>query len=151
MSKHTARGQASFLYLFDHGYPAADGAGLHAFHASELPFVFGTTQRTTPLWPKIPATTVHKQLSDAMLDYWSSFIISGQPSAAGHPSWPAYGLKREYMAFADEPRAGVHLMPGMFELVEEVVCRRRADGTQPWNWNVGLVAPPLPARAESCR
>ena len=30
----TEQGVASFLYLFDHGYPA-DDAGLHAFHAAE--------------------------------------------------------------------------------------------------------------------
>ena len=29
------------MYFFDHGYPAEDEAGLHGFHASELPFVFG--------------------------------------------------------------------------------------------------------------
>ncbi len=40
--KQTALGQPSFLYFFDHGYPAEEAAGLHAFHASELPYVFGT-------------------------------------------------------------------------------------------------------------
>ncbi len=40
--KQAALGLPSFLYLFDHGYPGADAAGLHGFHASELPFVFGT-------------------------------------------------------------------------------------------------------------
>ena len=54
--KQAALGLPSFLYFFDHGYPAADAAGLHAFHASELPFVFGTLDATTPHWPKIPAT-----------------------------------------------------------------------------------------------
>src|SRR5690606_14291700 len=39
--KQTAIGQPAFLYFFDHGYPAADAAGLHGFHASELPYVFG--------------------------------------------------------------------------------------------------------------
>src|SRR6185295_13132467 len=39
--KQTAIGVNSYLYLFDHGYPAADDGGLHAFHASELPYVFG--------------------------------------------------------------------------------------------------------------
>ena len=38
--------QPAYLYLFDHGYPATDAAGLHAFHASELPFVFGNVDRT---------------------------------------------------------------------------------------------------------
>jgi para-nitrobenzyl esterase len=42
-------------------------------------------------------------------------------------------------------------MPGMYELHEEVVCRRRAAGNQPWNWNVGIVSPNLPAAAEACR
>jgi para-nitrobenzyl esterase len=41
--KQTALRQPSFLYFFDHGYPAADTAGLHGFHASELPYVFGTS------------------------------------------------------------------------------------------------------------
>jgi para-nitrobenzyl esterase len=31
--KQTALGQPSFLYFWDHGYPAADTAGLHSFHA----------------------------------------------------------------------------------------------------------------------
>ena len=39
--QQTALGQHAYLYLFDHGYPAADSIGLHAFHASELPYVFG--------------------------------------------------------------------------------------------------------------
>jgi para-nitrobenzyl esterase len=149
--KQTARGQPSFLYFFDHGYPAADGAGLHAFHAAELPYVFGTARRTPPLWPKIPATTRENKLSDAMLDYWTSFMRSAQPRATGQPDWPAYGAKHEYMRFAGEPRPGTYLMPGMFEFMEQVVCRRRAAGTQPWHWNVGLASPPLPPRAESCQ
>ena len=49
-----AIGQASYLYLFDHGYPAADAAGLHAFHASEIPYVFGTFDRAPPRWPSPP-------------------------------------------------------------------------------------------------
>lgn len=151
VSKQTTLGQSGFLYLFDHGYPAADAAGLHAFHAAELPYVFGTANRTTSLWPKVPSTQTETNLSDAMIDYWTSFMRAGEPSAASQPRWPAYGSTRAYIAFAGEPRPGVHLMPGMYELNEEVVCRRRADGAQSWNWNVGIVSPPLPPRAEACR
>lgn len=151
VSKQTALGQSGFLYLFDHGYPAAEAAGLHAFHASELPYVFGTADRTPSLWPKVPSTPAETKLSDAMLDYWTSFVRSGEPSAAGQARWPAYGSTRSYMTFAGEPRPGTHLMPGMYELNEQVVCRRRASGAQAWNWNVGMISPPLPSRAESCR
>ncbi|HET6564299.1 MAG TPA: carboxylesterase family protein [Xanthomonadales bacterium] len=140
----TSAGQPSFLYLFDHGYPAADEAGMHAHHASELPYMWGNLNRTPPLWPKIPDTAEENRMADAMLDYWTSFARDGQPAATGEASWPAYGTERTYMNFGEEPQAGKHLMPGMFELHETVVCRRRNDGGIPWHWNVGVVSPPLP-------
>jgi para-nitrobenzyl esterase len=146
----TAQGQPSFLYYFNHSYPAADEAGLHAFHASEIPYVFGGGDRTPPNWPAIPETDVESSLSDAMLSYWVSFVREGVPSAEGQPAWRAYGEDRAYIAFDQTPDGGEHLMPGMFELVEEVVCRRRAQGDLPWHWNVGVVSPPLPPAAE-CR
>ena len=145
----TARGFPSYLYLWDHGYPAADSADLHAFHASELPYVFGSVNGTPPLWPKIPDTAAERTLSEATLDYWASFVKSGKPSARGVPEWPAYGTMRTYMHFADGPRAVQGIMPGMFELHEQVVCRRNAAGGIGWNWNVGIVSPPLPPAA-SC-
>lgn len=151
VNKQTALGQPSFLYLFDHGYPAAEKAELHAFHAAELPYVFGTAARTPPLWPKVPSTPVETKLSDAMIDYWTRFMRSAEPSATGHAPWSAYGSTRAYMTFDTEPRAGAHLMPGMYELNEAVVCRRRASGAQSWNWNVGILSPTLPPPAEQCR
>ena len=149
--KQTAAGVRSFLYLFDHGYPAADSRGLHAFHASELPYVFGTADRTPARWPAVPTTPGETQFTNAMLDYWTSFARTGTPSAANQPAWPAYGSERAYIAFEDAPHAKTHLMPGMYELNEEVVCRRRAKGGIPWHWNVGLASPPLPAEVPSCR
>lgn len=150
VAKQTAIGRPSFLYLFDHGYPAANDAGLHAFHASELPYVFGTADRTSAFWPKIPATEAEASLSNAMIDYWTSFARTGDPRSAQQPDWPAYGSGRAYMHFAEKPQAATDLFPGMYELHEEVVCRRRAKGGTPWNWNVGIIAPALPPR-EDCR
>jgi para-nitrobenzyl esterase len=149
--KQTALGHRSYLYLFDHSYPTAEAAGLHGFHASELPYVFGTADRTPPFWPKVPATKAEESLSNAMIDYWTSFARSGEPSAKSQPRWPAYDSTRAYMHFADVPRPAKNLMPGTYELVEQIVCRRRASGAQPWNWNVGIVAPVLPPREDSCR
>ncbi len=146
----TARGAASFLYLFDHSYPAMDAAGLHAFHASELPYVFGTPDKLGPNWPKIPSTAGETALSEAMLDYWASFAKDGKPRAKGQPDGPAYDGSRAFMHFADGPKPAQGMMPGMYELNEEVMCRRRAQGDQPWNWNVGLASPPMPPRAAGC-
>lgn len=148
--KQTALGLPAYLYLFDHGYPAMDEAGLHGFHASELPYVFGNLHRTPALWPKIPAGPQERALSDAMLDYWSSFARDGRPQAAHAQPWAAFGSKGEYMHFAQTPQLARALLPGMYRLNEEVVCRRLAAGDQAWNWNVGLAAPKLPAKAPPC-
>jgi para-nitrobenzyl esterase len=151
VAKQTAVGAPGYFYLFDHGYPAADAAGLHAFHASEIPYVFGTAKLTPPAWPKVPETAVEAKLSAAMADYWTSFARDGVPRAAGQPEWRPYGAERVYMAFVEGPQAGAHLRPGMYELNEAVMCRRRAQGDLSWNWNVGVVSPPLPAGAAQCR
>ena len=141
--KQAALGLPSFLYFFDHGYPAADAAGLHGFHASELPYVFGTLDRTSSVWPKIPATRRETGLSDAMIGYWSSFARTGQPQAANAPEWPAYGSTGAIMAFEDAPHPSECLAPGVYALHEEVVRRRRASGDIAWNWNVGIASPKL--------
>ena len=151
VSKQTAARVPSFLYYFDHTYPAAEAMGLRAFHASELPFVFGTVANTPSRWPKAPRTPTETGLSDAMLSYWVTFARNGVPSAPNQPLWKPYGRERAYMAFEDAPRAAVQLLPGMYELTEKVVCRRRASGNIPWNWNVGLASPPLPPAASQCR
>jgi para-nitrobenzyl esterase len=54
------------------------------------------------------------------------------------------------MRFAATPEPGNDLMPGRYELHEEVVCRRRAAGIA-WTWNVGVIAPPMPPPAPGCR
>ncbi|MGA3010601.1 MAG: carboxylesterase family protein [Terracidiphilus sp.] len=149
--KQSALGQPSFLYFFDHGYPAEDAAGLHGFHASELPYVFGTSDATPPHWPKVPATPVETRLSDAMVGYWSSFARTGRPQAANEPDWPSFGPAGSYMAFKEAPHPSEHLLPGMYEFNEESVCRRRASGDIAWNWNVGLYSPKLPTQQAQCK
>lgn len=145
----TALGQPGFLYLFDHGYPAADAAGLHGFHASELPFMFGNLDRTPPLWPKVPDTATETALAGAMVDYWTSFARDGQPRAEAAADWPAYGTAGGYVAFRETPVAGIDLAPGMYALHERAVCRRKAANLA-WNWNVGLMSPPLGDLAAAC-
>lgn len=138
--QQTALGQPTFLYFFDHGYPSADAADLHAFHASEVPYVFGSG--TTSVWPKIPDTEEERRFSALMREYWASFARDGVPSADAAP-WPEFGDAEAYMAFTDVPTPSQHLLPGMYAFHEAIVRQRRAKGDTPWNWNVGLWAPPL--------
>ena len=148
--KQAALGVPSYLYLWDHGYPAADSAGLHAFHASELPYVFDTFDGTPPLWPKNAHTPEEDVLADVMGDYWTSFARTGRPQAKNAPDWPAYAPDARYMHFAATPTPARNLMPGMYDLNETVMCRRRTNGTLSWGWLVGLWAPKTPAAVAGC-
>jgi para-nitrobenzyl esterase len=148
--KQAAIGQPSFLYYFSHSYPSADAAGLTGFHAGEVPFVFGTIAATPPAWPAIPDAPDERRLSEAMLDYWTSFARNGKPSSANGPAWRPFGSARAYMEFADAPKAGTGFMPGMYALHEQLLCRRRADGKQSWTWRTGSAAPMLPPQTPAC-
>lgn len=148
--RQTALGQGAYLYFFDHGYPAADEAGLHAFHAAEIPYVFTAMDRLPPRWPAPPDTAEERALSDAMMAYWASFAQTGVPTAPGQPDWPTYGADQAYMRIDGSPQPTRDLMPGMFELQETVVCRRMKAGGVPWNWNFGVIAPVPPPAATGC-
>jgi para-nitrobenzyl esterase len=148
--RQTRLGEGAYLYFFDHGYPAADDAGLHAFHAVEIPYVFSAMDKLPPLWPAPPDTAQERALSDAMMAYWGSFARAGVPTAPGQPDWPAYGATEAYMLFDGTPQPGRDLMPGMFEMQEAVVCRRVKAGGMPWNWNFGVIAPTPPPAATGC-
>jgi len=148
--KQAALGQPAFLYYFSHSYPSADARGMTGFHASEVPFVFGTIAATPSFWPAIPDTEAERRLSGAMLDYWTSFARGGTPSSTAGPVWKPFGTESAFMHFDDRPRASAGLMPGMYALHERVMCRRRAEGSQSWTWRTGSTAPILPAASPPC-
>ena len=149
VASQTAVGQPSFLYYFDHGYPAADDRGFHAFHGSEVPYVFGTKSSLPTWWPAIPDTDGERRLANAMLTYWARFIGDGVPTAPGEAAWRPYDQARSFMVFRDAPQLGS--MPNnAFDLHEDVVCRRRRQGSTAWHWNVGVIAPALPPQNPDC-
>ncbi|MET0308709.1 MAG: carboxylesterase family protein [Sphingomonas sp.] len=148
--KQAALGQPSYLYFFSHSYPSELAADLAAFHASEVPFVFNTAANTPAGWPRIPDTAGERKFAAAMLDYWTSFARNAAPAATGAPAWKPFSAGGAYMAFADMPNLARSFMPGMFELHEEAMCRRRASGTQSWNWRIGSIAPELPQAVTQC-
>ena len=150
--KQTALGRDAFLYLFDHGYPSEDAANLRAFHASELPYLFGQVGpagRTPRNWPRPPDTPEEIALSDAIIGYWTSFARSGSPAAPGQPAWRPFSDGGAYMRFQDSPKAASDLYPGMYALHEQVVARRRKAGNQNWFANVGLASPPVPPAVDA--
>ena len=146
----TRLGLPAYLYYFAHRYPAQEALHLEAFHASELPYEFGrigATEGWPELWPRPPDDAHERALSESIMSYFTSFARDGVPSAAGAPAWRAYREERAFLEFRATPQSANRLLPGMFELHEEVIARRRAAGTQHWYVNVGLASPPVPPPA----
>jgi para-nitrobenzyl esterase len=143
----TALGVPAYLYFFAHRYPAQEALGLGAFHGSELPYEFGrigAEDGWPQHWPRPPDEPRERALSEAVMSYFTSFARDGVPLAPAGPAWRPYRDDRAFLEFRGAPLAGRHLLPGMFELHEEVIARRRAAGSQPWYVNVGLASPPVP-------
>lgn len=148
--KQAAIGQPAFLYYFSHSYPSAVAADLEAFHAAEVPFVFGTMANTPAGWPAIPDTADERRFAAAMLDYWTSFARTGAPTAAGGPAWERFAPGGAVMEFGATPRLSRDFMPGIYELHEQVMCRRRQEGSQTWDWRTANSAPTLPGPVRQC-
>jgi len=144
-AKQAAAGAPAYLYLFEHSYPAAGAHGLGAFHAIEVPYVFGRVGKPLPdAWPAAPDTEAERRLQDAVMDCWTSFARTGSPGTADGVEWPRYGDEARYIAFDDRPVAGADPTLGAYALHEDAVRRRRSAGDQPWIINIGPGASPLP-------
>lgn len=148
--KQIAVGAPGYLYLFDHGWPSADDNQLHAFHAAEIPFVFGTMERTPQLWPKT-SRVIDLKLGNAIAGYWASFAHTGKPVAKGEVDWLQVGDAGAFMLLANKPRMALQPMRGAYPIHEQTMCRRRAVGDLAWGWNPGIVSPPLPPAIPACK
>lgn len=147
VKKQSELGQPSYLYYFNHSYPAADALKIPAFHAAEVPYVFGQVgsgAKLPPKWPEIPDTATEIALSDAIIGYWTSFAKTGKPVAKGQPAWQPYAADAAFMEFNIKPVPGTNLLPENYALQNEVICRRRA-ANEPWLSNIGVAAGQIPS------
>src|SRR5690606_21289455 len=68
--QQAAAGEKAYLYYFRHSNAAQHARDLAAFHASELPYIFGhdgASGALGPNWPRPPVTRTETRLSDAMM------------------------------------------------------------------------------------
>jgi len=141
--QQAAVGQPAYLYFFRHSTPAERARDLAAFHASELPYVFGQVGASAalgPNWPRPPLTSQGSQLSVAMMGYWTSFVREGVPKAPGEPLWPRFTSEdRGYLDFDDRPAVAHNLQPGAFAFADALVASRRQQG-RGWRLDIGFSA-----------
>jgi para-nitrobenzyl esterase len=141
--QQTAVGQPAYLYFFRHGTPAERARDLVAFHASELPYVFGQVGESAalgPNWPRPPLTSEESQLSEALLGYWTSFVRDGSPKAQGAVDWPRFTAREHgYLDIDARPAAARDLHPAAFAFADALVAGRR-QARRSWRLDIGFSA-----------
>ncbi|MEO9132713.1 MAG: carboxylesterase family protein [Sphingomonas sp.] len=141
--RQAAAGQPTYLYFFRHSTPAERARDLAAFHASEVPYIFGQVGASAtlgPNWPRPPLTDEESRLSDAMMGYWASFVKTGVPTAPGEVAWPRFTARNHaWLDLDDRPSAKRDLTPAAFAWADALVARRRLQG-QGWRLDIGFSA-----------
>jgi len=81
--KNEALGEDSYLYFFSR-IPPSPKQTLGAFHAAEIPFVFGSYE------PILGQSDEDKILAEMMQNYWVNFAKTGNPNAESLPGWKTH-------------------------------------------------------------
>jgi para-nitrobenzyl esterase len=89
------------------------GIELGAVHTSEMPYQFPGFDNTSKL-AGAPLAAPQQQLSQQMVAYWSSFVRTGKPVAAGLPEWPSYR----------ESKQALRLRPGVVGMFDAAVAHQ---------------------------
>ena len=113
--QNEAQGQDSYLYYFSR-VPPSKKQTLGAFHAAEIPFVFGSYE------PILGQSDDDKTLADLMQNYWVNFAKNGNPNGDGLPGWPMHKSKNwmHLTANTDETSgAATHIRKGKLDALEE--------------------------------
>jgi para-nitrobenzyl esterase len=109
-SLHASSGAPVYSYQFEQSVPGREADG--AAHSYELPYVFGNLLPSGPLAG--PFSAADRQLSNAMLSYWTNFAKRGDPNGAGLPSWSKFSAATgSYLRFSTALTQNAQLAEGL--------------------------------------
>jgi para-nitrobenzyl esterase len=108
-AKVLARHTKVFLYHYEHEpnpfVLPMEGIALGAFHAAELPYVFGGSVQSSG---GIVFTEAEQRLSELMMDAWARFAARGRPGSAAL-AWPRLDRRARHRVFDTPPALGQDL------------------------------------------
>jgi para-nitrobenzyl esterase len=113
----------AYLYIWDH-HPKVNGTSeFKAFHAAEVPYVFGGMDMFD-----IDLTEDDIVLSNTMMDIWTNFAKTGNPSLPGKFVWPAFeSSDQKYLSIGLVIEEKQNLRSEKVALINEGFDRSRID------------------------
>jgi para-nitrobenzyl esterase len=106
---------SAYLYEFTR---VPFGNPLGAFHSVEIPYVFGNLGLFSTLGT---VGQTDRDLSDAIMGYWSRFAATGDPNGDAAPAWPIYQASTDrHLELGDQIKTGSGLYKQACDLADEV-------------------------------
>jgi para-nitrobenzyl esterase len=107
MARYQApRNPQTFLYHFTRVSVGAQLYGLGAYHAAEIPYVFGTVDLVSVATPTA-FQPKDRELAQSMSAAWMRFAQTGDPNGGTLPKWPAYSTQSDpHLEFGTTIRSG---------------------------------------------
>ncbi|MVF11347.1 carboxylesterase family protein [Ketobacter sp. MCCC 1A13808] len=107
----TAMGSEVWLYSFEQGA---------AYHAMELPYVFGNPSATL-------APELNEPTREAIQSYWSAFAAGGNPNLDSQPEWPGFDAgSDQHMVLKEASEAASELATATCDFWDDVAASQAA-------------------------
>ncbi|HJL96232.1 MAG: hypothetical protein CMD53_04245 [Gammaproteobacteria bacterium] len=113
----------TFLYLWDWHPTVNSSKKFKAFHAAEVPYVFGRFDMFG-----IEATEEDYVFSNTMMDMWTNFAKTGNPSIKDSITWPEYESSNQvYMLMGESISIDKNLRSKKVSLINEAYDKAREE------------------------
>lgn len=101
--------------------PSKFHPGWYAFHSDDIEYAFGTLDtRPGAVW-----RPEDRELSNAIMGYWTNFARRGNPNGAGLPEWPSFSSTRQTLNLTIPIVTSPDRTEERYEFLEKYMPRRR--------------------------